>query len=677
MERKMDIFDLNLNTKIISQINTSPVRYAVAMFTRDMAKVLTERIENTIVLAYDLSLGDEDYVVRFSQDNLTMTVYAAKDLGFVYALLYISETFMYVDPFWFWMDQTIERREEVFIPAQDYYSLPAKVRYRGWFINDEVLLSKWSIDGDYSKPWEMAFEAILRCGGNMVIPGTDANSRAHRRLASDMGLMISHHHAEPLGAEMFARAYPDKNASFAENPELFRELWRKGIEEQKDMNVIWGLGFRGQGDRPFWLDDPSYDTPQKRGALISDIINEQYELVNEITGGAVCCTNLYGEIAELYHEGHIHINDNIIKVWADNGFGKMVSRRRGGLNLRIPALPDDKNGKHGIYYHVSFYDLQAANHITMLPNTVDFVNDELTNAFEHGANDYLIVNASNIRPHTYFLDAVRRIWFGEKVSGEEHSEKFCGKYFDYIDGVSWCYDEYSDNMLSYGENEDEHCGEQFYAYSVRDMAAQWMKNVNNSCPSLHWLTGADAADFGEQIDMLYEICDRGEWGITKLYKRCEDMAADIFEGKKELFCATIFLQAKIHYHGLHALMDFCNAYRAYADKRYMRAFYLLGCAAEKFDLINEELRNAEYGVWKDFYANECLCDMKFSAYIIRSLMPRVRAEDDGNGYFRWQRNVVYSEADRNVVLITNWENHMTDAEIFEKMKEMSDPLWSE
>lgn len=671
----MDVFKLNLNTKIISQINTKPVQYAVKMFTRDMAKVLTEGEENTIILAYEPSLKAEDYVVRFSEDNKTMTIYASEDLGFVYALLYISETFMYVDPFWFWMDQTIEKREDVLIPAQDYYSLPAKVKYRGWFINDEVILAKWTVDGDNFKAWEMVFEALLRCGGNMVIPGTDENSRKYRQLASDMGLWISHHHAEPLGAEMFARAYPDKEASFDKNPELFRGLWKQGIEEQKDMKVIWNLGFRGQGDRPFWADDPSYDTPEKRGALISALINEQYELVNENIENAVCCTNLYGEIAELYRGGHIHFNENIIKIWADNGFGKMVTRRQGSHNPRIPAVPDD-GGRHGIYYHVSFYDLQAANHITTFPNTVDFVSDELHNAFDKGVSDYLIVNASNIRPHTYFLDAVRRIWFGEKLTGEEHSEKFCGKYFDYIDGVAWCYDEYSENMISYGEHEDEHCGEQFYTYSVRDMAAQWMRDVNAPCKGMNWLTGADKS-FAEQIEVLYNICKNGEEGINKVYDRCASMAEDIFEEKRDVFNATIFLHTKIHYYGMYAVMDFCNAYRAYAEKRYMRAFYLLGIAADKFEHINDEMRAAEYGVWKDFYANECLADIKFSAYIIRCLMSRVRAEEDGNGYWKWQRNVSYSEQDRNVVLITNWENHMTDEEIFARMKNHEDKLWSE
>ena len=89
------------------------------------------------------------------------------------------------------------------------------------------------------------------------------------------------------------------------------------------------------------------------------------------------------------------------------------------------------------------------------------------------------------------------------------------------------------------------------------------------------------------------------------------------------------------------------------------------------------MRASEYGVWKGYYANDCLADMKFSAYIIRCLMSRVRADGDGNGYFAWQRNVSYNENDRKVVLITNWENHMTDEEIYEHMKIKTDSLWRE
>ncbi len=662
----MDVFELNINTKIVSQVNTKPVRHAIETFTRDMKKTLPEGKQNMITLSYDISLGDEDYVVRFP-DNDTMNIYASHDLGFIYALYYISETFMYVDPFWFWMDQTINKQEIVNIPAQDYYSAPAKIKFRGWFLNDEVLISHWVPEGNKDIPWEMAFEAILRCGGNMVIPGTDANSREYRQLASEMGLWITHHHAEPLGAEMFARTYPDKEASFDKYPELFRGLWKKAVEEQKNQKVIWNLGFRGQGDKPFWADDPKYDTPQKRGKLISDIINEQYEIVRSSVKNPICCTNLYGEITQLYRDGFLDIDKDIIRVWADNGFGKMVSRRMGNYDPRTPSLPDnDADGKNGIYYHVSFYDLQAANHITMLPNKVEMVYDELNSAFDSGCRDFLVVNASNIRPHAYFLDAVRRIWFGEDFDGEDQSEKFAGKYFDYIDGVAWCYDEYCDSMLSYGDHEDEHCGEQFYAYSVRNMAAQWMRDSSQSCPAMKWLADTD---FGGQIERIYRICTDGEEQMQKLYDRCSEMDNDIFEDKKKLFEATIFLQAKIHYYGMNAVMRFCEAYREFENKNYMKSFYLLGNSAELFEKIDSEMRESEYGIWQGFYENECLCDMKFSAEIIKGVMAKVRAFGEDGGYYTWQRDLLYSEEDRKVILITNWENHMKDEEIYEKMKE--------
>ena len=53
-----------------------------------------------------------------------------------------------------------------------------------------------------------------------------------------------------------------------------------------------------------------------------------------------------------------------LSLAGDNGFGKMVSRRQGNHNPRILALPEKNSGKkHGIYYHASFYDLQAASQL--------------------------------------------------------------------------------------------------------------------------------------------------------------------------------------------------------------------------------------------------------------------------------------------------------------------------
>ena len=121
--------------------------------------------------------------------------------------------------------------------------------------------------------------------------------------AADMGLIISHHHAEPLGAKMFVQAYPELEPKFSLYPEKFRALWQDAITAQKATPTIWNIGFRGQGDKPFWEDEPQYDTPEKRGALISSLIREQYDLVKQNDPNAICCTNLYGETMELYQQG--------------------------------------------------------------------------------------------------------------------------------------------------------------------------------------------------------------------------------------------------------------------------------------------------------------------------------------------------------------------------------------
>ena len=45
-------------------------------------------------------------------------------------------------------------------------------------------------------------------------------------------------------------------------------------------------------------------------------------------------------------------------------------------------------------------------------------------------------------------------------------------------------------------------------------------------------------------------------------------------------------------------------------------------------------------------------------------MGYVRNLGDGPDFYKWQREVNYSENDAKVVLITNRENHMTDWELY-------------
>lgn len=335
---------MTANTKIITDEKDTAVQLALRSLRRDMEKTFTPSEEEGLKIRLVRRPAEEECFVLEQTENV-LELGADSELGFVYGIYEISRRFLGVQDFWFWNDQQFERRERIEVAQGFFYrSEPYRVWLRGWFVNDEVLISAWSVDRDPKRPWEMVFETLLRCGGNMVIPGTDKNSVRYRKLASDMGLFITHHHAEPLGAEMFARAYPDLKASYAEHGNLFRKLWREGIKSQRDLHVVWNLGFRGQGDCPFWEDDPQYNTDEARGTLMSKLIRIQYDMVKQSDPDAVCCTNLYGETMELYKKGLLKLPGDVIHIWADNGFGKMVSRRQGNHNPRVSALPEPEQG---------------------------------------------------------------------------------------------------------------------------------------------------------------------------------------------------------------------------------------------------------------------------------------------------------------------------------------------
>lgn len=681
------MFTLNRNTRFVSEITTKPVQNAIAMLERDRDKVFveTEKPGGSVVLVQknmfrDLQeensewqkeeiLAEERYKINIEAERIV--IYAQGDLGFIYGLLYLSEHYMNIRPFWFFMDQRVEQKKKVTIQEGVICSKDPAVVFRGWFFNDEVLLLKWNYNADGVEGWKMCFEALLRCGGNMTIPGTDKESAKNRRLAAEYGLWLTHHHAEPLGAELYARAYPGESPNYMEYPERFQKLWEEAVAEQKDYKVVWNLCFRGQGDAPFWSYDTTgqFDTPKKRGAMIASIIKKQCDLVRQHVERPVFCTNLYGEIMELYEQGHIQIEENIIKVRADNGFGKMVTRRRDDHPGRINSMPNpDDKGAQGIYYHVSFYDLQAANHITMLPNSVQFVNEELNAVLENGGGFFWVINCSNVRPHTYFLDVIRKKWYGEEVSEELQAGAFVKEYFSECEEakeeIEALYFDYPYAMLAYGPNEDEHAGEQFYTENIRLLSHQLLVDRTHPAKGLRWLTGD--TDLTGQIRAFGELCKQKKEELEKLCLACT--VAENGLPQKTLLSATIGLHIKLHQTCRRGARCFAKGYEALLEEDYEKAFVLFGDSAVWFDKGDALLRGAEYGVWEGFYQNECLADVKHTAYMVRKVMGYVRELGDNARHDAWYRKYCYAPEDRDVYLLLVQDNHMTDERLYEAMK---------
>ncbi len=659
---------INRNTQIIEE-GTKAVKHAAGNLIRDIRKALKEtEAPGCPIHLVEAAQEEECFQLQAFPDRLE--VRASDELGFIYGIYEISRILLGIADFWFWNDQQITPKEEVLLPEDfQYQSRLCSVRFRGWFVNDEVLLHTWRLDGSKDKSWEMVFEALLRCGGNLVIPGTDRNSEHYRRLASDMGLYITHHHAEPLGAEMFARAYPQLNPSYREHPDKFHQLWEAALEKQKGMKVIWNLGFRGQGDCPFWVNDPQYKTDEARGVLMGRLIKMQYDLVKKADPQALCCTNLYGETMELYQRGCLELPADVIKIWADNGYGKMVSRRQDNHNPRIPAMPERGNQEHnGIYYHASFYDLQTANHITMLPNSPEFVKRELNEVMECNGGDFWIINCSNVKPHVYILDLIAKMWRDGALDVEEHRKDYVRQYYggDNVDAVTACLKNYFRYAPAYGSREDEHAGEQFSNHVPRMLISQYMRDGKERAEDLLW--AVERTTLREQILWYRNLCRETVNGYGEYLQQCERAFHEISDRGRSLFRDSLLLQARIHNHCYRGALRVCESLLFALDTEYQKAFYEAGKARKEYLEADAAMRACEHDQWKGFYANECLTDIKQTAWVLEGLMSFVRNMGDGPHYYQWQREFLYSEEDRRVLLILNMENHLKDQELFELME---------
>lgn len=652
--------------------DSTAIKYAIDILYRDFNKVFSANIKKSDNA--DISIEMDGNIENAEQYILSVTARSIKirckdELAMIYGILHISREFLGIDDFWFWAEKEPQKKNRVVIDEGEYISPVQRVKYRGWFVNDEVCLIGWSETYPPSRSvWECVFETLLRLGGNMVIPGTDLPREGeHFDIATEMGFYITHHHAEPLGGEMFLRAYPNEEASYDTNPELFQKLWSDAIEKNKDKKIIWTLGFRGQGDAPFWHNDPKYVTPESRGEVIRKVIDKQYSMICEKVKDPVCAVYLYGEITELYDGGYLDIPNKFIKIWSDNGYGKMVTRRNGNHNVRTLSLPKDDGGSHGLYYHVTFHDLQASNHLTLLGNPPELVNDELDRAFNAGANEYLLLNCGNIRPHIYMLDLVSKKWANGEVNIDEFKSDFAKRYFGNEDAnVIGCYNEYFKSTVKYGENEDDRAGDEFFYHPARNIIVNWAKKVPlGYSTGLIWATGE--VSFSEQVDWFKQKCIVAVEDFEKLSIRCNDVYDKLTEDRKVFFKDNLWFQVKLCLSGAKGFVKLCEAYEYYEKEDYPRCFVVLTRAMREYAYGLEYMSESEHGKWKDFYSCDWLTNVQVTIDEINALRGYIRLLGDAPDYFRWFKGYIMPETERNIYLENTQRRTLGDDDLAEKL----------
>lgn len=417
---------------IASPEQSSAIRRALNDVAADFAKVLgqkgqlVEGEQGVVVVRTDRALAQpESWRIEITSKGVLIT--GADPLGVIYGVYNFSQRCLGVDPLWFWKDLEPQRREAIRLPAQTLTSTPAAFHYRGWFVNDEDLLTEWK-PGSGPRPLdypfyqqvisleiaERIFEALLRSGGNLVIPASFVDvmnppEAALVRRAVERGLYVSQHHIEPLGVSHFSyETYWKKRGvttafSYAADPDRVRRTWTDYARRWRELagdQVVWQLGLRGRGDKPVWASDKSVKESEA-GAFISRALADQWAIVRAVDPRPAppATATLWMEGADLMRRGTLRFPPGATIVFADEG--------------RTQMLQDDfrqtqrvKEHAYGVYYHLAFWS--QGPHLVQgtRPQRLKRNFDAL---LARGDTQYAIINVSNVREHTLGIAAAMEI----------------------------------------------------------------------------------------------------------------------------------------------------------------------------------------------------------------------------------------------------------------------------
>ena len=458
----------------LAESTTTPVRLAVNDLISDVEKIsgksleivgqpkedgaqlmifnLADEAQAEEALALNPSLDTlvgqwEAYVVQnITGDGTPHLMIAGSDeRATMFGIYHFIEEYLGVDPMYYWSDLEPEKQEQLAWDEVRIVQNKPTFTYRGGFINDEDLLTEWKNGGgerdiDYRFYSQVVhpdvirrvFETMLRLRLNLIIPASfvDIHNPPEERLvaeAAKRGLFVSMHHIEPMGVSAFAyqnywrERGEEPLFSFYSEREKIIETWQEYARRwAKYPNVIWQVGLRGIADRPMWMADPGVpQSDAERGAIISEAIQVQSEIIDTLVRNPVLSTTLWAEGASLNEQGLLTFPDSVIVVFADNS---------PGWKWQLDFYQTERNpaNAYGVYYHHQLWN--SGPHLAQgVPPAKTYAMFQ--EALDHDASEYAVMNISNLREFvlgleasaemlynfdSFQLDEFRQQWFAQR-----------------------------------------------------------------------------------------------------------------------------------------------------------------------------------------------------------------------------------------------------------------------
>lgn len=546
--------------------------------------------------------------------------------GRIYAIYEFAERYLGVDPLYYWTDHEPVRKTRADVPASLSETIPAPVfKYRGFFINDEDLLTGWAPGeskdhtGIALDAWNKIFETILRLKGNIVAPGTWIfPDEPQIALAGKRGLIVTQHHAIPLGVNV-ARWPENAPYSYTSNPEALQRAWTNAVASYpQGQEVLWTVGLRGLSDSSYASYDPSVQNDTRaQGRVIGSAMAEQVRIVRAAHPDASFITNLWQEGAGLVQRGELTIPEGVHAVWADDGYGNLQDAGR-------------VTAGQGAYYHVAMMNGRANQLTEMVP--VERIYSELGRYIAAGATHYVLVNTSDIRPVPMTIRALMdTAWKGRPSGADGSASTFYKRWSENQFGaraaskVAELYETYFKAPARLPGAATREYGDQLYHTEARRMIlTQLLDAPLSSIPSqappwMPWrrltnvsATGAPVAPkewLRESVKTQIERTTEAQPRWDAVAQTASAAQALVQPDRLPFYRAHVLAMIAINRQSNVVLQKVARAIEADNAGKPQDARQLLNEAIQACDEIRRAETAAEYGRWKNWYAGDWLTNV--------------------------------------------------------------------
>ncbi|MEJ2010077.1 MAG: glycosyl hydrolase 115 family protein [Acidobacteriota bacterium] len=539
--------------------------------------------------------------------------------GTIYAIYQFSQQLLGVDPLYWWTGLQPQRRSEIEVPDNLSETQGPKFHYRGFFINDEDLLTGWvpgKKTGISLKVWNKIYETILRLKGNIVCPGTWIfPDDPQIKLAGERGLIITQHHAIPLGLNV-ARWPKDVPYNYTTHPEILERAWKDSVREYPPgVQVLWTVGLRGLSDTSYASMDPSVRGNNKAlGQLISKAIANQIQIVRAVHPDAQFITSLWAEGARLMRQGDLKIPSEVGKVWADRGYGYLQD---GG----------EVTAGEGAYYHVAMMNGRANQLTEMVP--VERIDSELGRYIKAGATNYLLLNTSDIRPVLMTTKAVMDLaWSGLPAGGANASEDYYKTWSSREFGakaasqIAKVYEEYFNAPAHFGQPEREY-GDQLYhsearlmmltymidspLYAIPSQTPKWREpHIFNPFFRFRYGPRTSKAWLNEATKREIKQCGSAQPRWDAVWKDAIQAEQLVPPDRRPFYRASVLAMIAINRESNRMLFQVSKAIEEAQNGPTSEARQSLQTALLALNSIQKAEETAEYGKWKNWYRGDWL-----------------------------------------------------------------------